>query len=245
MGLFVKKEKQPKCSAVVLAAGSSERMGEDKILMELGDMPVLARTLLAFQECPLVDEIVVVTRSEKVMEVAGLCRKYGIGKTTQVLSGGATRAASSLAGVSAVKCGAELIAIHDGARPLVTNELIERVILAAAKNMAAVPALKSTDTLKAVDDKGFITATVDRAHTYRVQTPQVFHSDLIKGALTKAAFDGADITDDCAAIERMGVKAQAVEGEETNIKLTTPEDVSRAADILKSRGEFHAYRAWL
>ena len=245
MGVFKKKDTLPQCSAVILAAGSSERMGTDKALMELGGMPVLARTLLVFQKSPLVDDIVVVTRMEKVMEIAGLCKKYGIGKVSQVITGGATRAESALAGVSAVKGSARLIAIHDGARPLVTPEVIERCVYAARDNMAAVPVISSTDTLKAVDDKGFVVATVDRAHTVRVQTPQVFDADLIKGALTKAASDGQAITDDCSAIERMGVKAITVQGDVNNIKLTTPDDMLLATAVLKDRGDFHADRAWV
>lgn len=243
--LFQKKETPPRCSAVILAAGNSERMGTDKALMELGGMPVLARTLLAFQSCELVDDIVVVTRMEKVMEIAGLCKKFGISKASQVITGGATRAQSSLAGVSAVKARARLIAIHDGARPLVTRELIERCIYAARDNMAAVPVICSTDTLKSVDDRGFVLATVDRAHTVRVQTPQVFDADLIKGALTSASADDMTITDDCSAIERMGVKAITVEGDVNNIKLTTPDDMPIATAVLKDRGEFRAYRSWV
>ncbi len=243
--LFQKKEHLPLCSAVILAAGTSERMGEDKALMELGGMPVLARTLLVFQGCPLVDDIVVVTRMDKVMEIAGLCRKFGISKASQVITGGATRAESALAGVSAVKARASLIAIHDGARPLVTQELIERTVYAARDNMAAVPVIGSTDTLKAVDDRGFVSATVDRAKTVRAQTPQVFQADLIKGALTSAAAYGLTITDDCSAVERMGVKAITVQGEEHNIKLTTPDDMLLATAVLKDRGEFRAYRSWV
>ena len=245
MGIFKKKDNTPRCSAVILAAGSSERMGTDKAMMDLGGMPVLARTLLAFQDCPLVDDIIVVTRMEMVMEIAGLCKKYGIGKASQVITGGATRAESALAGVSAVRCSARLIAIHDGARPLVTKELIQRTVYAARDSMAAVPVIQSTDTLKAVDDKGFVTGTVDRAHTVRVQTPQIFDADLIKGALTKAADSGAVITDDCSAIERLGVRVATVEGEMNNIKLTTPGDMLFATAVLKDRGEFHAYRAWV
>lgn len=245
MGIFKRKEKLPKCSAVIVAAGSSERMGTDKALMELGGMPVLARTLLAFQDCRLVDDIVVVTRMDKVLEIAGLCKKYGISKASQVITGGATRAESALAGVSAVKGSARLIAIHDGARPLATQELIERTIFAAAESMAAVPAVPSTDTLKAVDDKGRVVATVDREHTVRVQTPQVFDADLIKGALSKAVQDRMTITDDCSAVERMGVKVVTVEGDERNIKLTTPDDMLAATSILKDRGELHAYRSWI
>lgn len=240
---FFRKKEDPHCSAVVVAAGSSERMGEDKLLMNLGAMPVLAHTLSAFQDSALVDEIVVVTRMERVEEIAELCKKYGIEKVSKVIGGGATRTESALAGVSAVKSSADLIAIHDGARPLVSKDLIERTVYAAKAKLSAVPVVASTDTLKIVDDNNVIVGGIDRSHTVRVQTPQVFDATLIKGALTKAVKDGVAVTDDCSAIECMGVKTYTVEGEETNIKLTTPSDVVLAAAILKDRGDYLADRA--
>lgn len=240
-----KKEETPHCSAVIVAAGSSQRMGSDKLLCNLGIMPVLAWTLLVFQDCELVDEIVVVTRMEKIEEVAELCKKYRIEKTSKVISGGATRMESALAGVSEVRKRAKLIAIHDGARPLVSTELIENTVRAAAKYQAAVPAVKSVDTLKLVEDGESVTGSLDREHVLRVQTPQVFDADLIKGALTFAAEKKLPLTDDCSAVELMGVKARMVPGEEDNIKLTTPRDMLFAAAILKDRGEYLADRAWV
>lgn len=243
--IFKKKDKTPHCSAVIVAAGSSQRMGSDKLMAELGCMPVLARTLLAFENCELVDEIVVVTRMEKVMELAELCKKYGITKATKVIRGGNTRMESALAGVSEVGARARLIAIHDGARPLVTDELICRTIIAADKHMAAVPVVYSTDTLKFVDENGLISGPIDRDRTARVQTPQIFDADLIKGALSKAASDGLSLTDDCSAIEIMGVKAMTVEGDIDNIKLTTPRDIQLAEVILKDRGDYNEDRTRL
>ena len=240
-----KKEETPHCSAVIVAAGSSQRMGSDKLLHNLGIMPVLARTLLVFQDCELVDEIVVVTRMEKLEEVAELCKKYRIEKASKVICGGATRMESALAGVSEVKKKAKLIAIHDGARPLVSVELIENTVRAAAKYKAAVPAIKSVDTLKLAEDGETITGSLDRELVLRVQTPQVFDADLIKGALTFAAEKKLPLTDDCSAVELMGVKARIVPGEEDNIKLTTPRDMLFAAAILKDRGEYLADRAWV
>ena len=240
--LFKKKNTSPRCSAVIVAAGSSERMGTDKMLMELCGMPVIARTLTVFQQCPEIDDIVVVTRRDKIEMLAELCHKYGISKVSKVIAGGATRAESALAGVSAVKGRAELIAIHDGARPLVTTALISKTVSAAAEYLAAAPGIKSTDTLKIVDDKGFITSTLDRSSIVRIQTPQIFNSELIKGALTKAVSDKLAITDDCSAVEMMGVKTRIVEGENTNIKLTSPDDLITAAAILSERGEADAYR---
>ena len=112
--LFRKKDETPKCSAVIVAAGSSQRMGTDKVFMKLGPMPVLVRTVLAFQDNPLIEEIIIVTRKDKLEEVADLCHNCGLSKVSKVVIGGSTRMESALAGVSEVKKGAKLIAIHDG-----------------------------------------------------------------------------------------------------------------------------------
>ena len=237
LSLFKRKPETPVCSAVIVAAGSSQRMGSDKLQADLGSMPVLARTLLAFQRSALVEEIVVVTRMDRVAQVADLCKEYKIDKASKVICGGKTRVESALAGVSEVSPKAKLIAIHDGARPLVTEEVILRTVHAAQEYLAAAPAVKSTDTLKAVDEKGFIIGTVDRESVLRIQTPQVFKAEFIKGALTKAVKDGLPVTDDCSAMELMGVKCRTVPGDEDNIKITTPRDLALAAAILKDRGE--------
>lgn len=227
----------PRCSAVIVAAGYSQRMGNDKLMMALDGMPVLLRTLKVFENSPLIDEIVVVTRMDKLEGTADLCKNGGISKVTKVVTGGKTRAESALAGVSATKKDAKLIAVHDGARPLVTSDLILRTIYAAEEYLAAVPVISSPDTLKLLDDKGKVAATVDREHTLRVQTPQVFKADLIKGALTAAVERGLSVTDDSAAVEMMGVKTHAVQGDEENIKITSPLDLELAAAILHRRGE--------
>ena len=235
--LFRKKQKEPHCSVVVVAAGSSERMGSDKMLMTLGAKPVIIRTLMAFQQSPMVDDIVVVTRQEKIMGLADMIKLYDISKVTQVISGGATRMESALAGVSAVKEGAKLIAIHDGARPLVTQGVIRRVVEAANEHMAAVPAVPCVDTMKQVNQEGVVISSVDRSSVVRVQTPQVFDADLIKGALSRAVEKNLPLTDDCSAMEMMGVKTYVVEGDAGNIKLTEPDDMILAEAILKNRGE--------
>ena len=235
--LFRKKQKEPHCSVVVVAAGSSERMGSDKMLMTLGAKPVIIRTLMAFQQSPMVDDIVVVTRQEKIMGLADMIKLYDISKVTQVISGGATRMESALAGVSAVKEGAKLIAIHDGARPLVTQGVIRRVVEAANEHMAAVPAVPCVDTMKQVNQEGVVIGSVDRSSVVRVQTPQVFDADLIKGALSRAVEKNLPLTDDCSAMEMMGVKTYVVEGDASNIKLTEPDDMILAEAILKNRGE--------
>lgn len=243
--LFKKTEQRNTCSAVIVAAGNAQRMGADKVMLELGCMPVLARTLLAFQNCDKIDEIIVVTRMEKVEEVASLCKKYGVTKAGKVIRGGKTRMESALAGVSEVRSNAKLITIHDGARPFVTDEVIRRTVDAAAAYMSAVPVIRSTDTLKTIDEDGLIIGSVDREHTVRVQTPQVFNADLIKGALTKAVSDGLTLTDDCSAIEIMGIKTHTVDGDEDNIKLTTPRDLQLGELILKTSGDYSEDRTRL
>ena len=235
--LFSSKPRTPKCSAVIVAAGSSTRMGKDKLLSMLGSVPVLIRTLRTFEASANVSEIVVVTRMELVPEVADLCSSYGISKVTKVVAGGKTRMESALIGVSAVRSGAKLIAVHDAARPLATTELIKRVVCAAVQHKAAVPGIPSTDTLKAVDENSRVIGTIDRSNTYRVQTPQVFDAVLLKGALTKAAEKGLALTDDSAAVDMTGFRSFIVAGEDDNIKITTPRDLVIAEAILRDRGE--------
>ncbi len=235
--LFKKKDETPHCSAVIVAAGSSKRMGSDKIMANLGGVPVLARTLMAFQNSGLVDEIIVVTRMDRIEEIAQACKQYRITKVAKVVCGGATRMESALAGVSEINPKAKLVAIHDGARPLVTDLIIKRTVYAARDFLSAVPVLKNTDTLKKIDEEGIIIEPVDRETVVRVQTPQVFSAELIKGALTKAVTDNLSLTDDCSAMEMMGVKTHTVTGDEDNIKLTTPRDFFIAEAILRNRGE--------
>ena len=195
----------PFCTAVVPAAGSSTRMeGQDKMLLELGDRPVLVRTLQALEACNLIHEIVVVTREDLVVPVSRLCRDFGLEKVTKVVTGGATRTLSVLAGIRSASPEAELIAVHDGARPFVTQELLE---------------------------------TLDREILFAIQTPQVFEASLLKAALQKAAEDGVTLTDDCAAVERLGMRISLTKGDRANLKLTTPTDLDLGLGILMGRGE--------
>lgn len=232
--LIRKAKKRHFCSAVIVAAGASARAGRDKLFTELGGMPVLARTLSVFEACGGVDEVIVVTREDKIIEVADLCRAYGLNKVVKILCGGETRLHSALAGVSETNPRAELIAIHDGARPFVTPEVIEQAIHAALLYKAAAPAVSVKDTLKQVESD-FAVSTVPRAETKAVQTPQVFQAALIKAALTNAVNREIDVTDDCAAAELLGVRVRLIPGSEENIKITTPLDFKLADAILESR----------
>lgn len=233
-GLFkyINKLRRPFCTMVVVAAGSSARMGEDKLFIELGGMPVLARTLLAIEKSEYVDEIIVVTRSDLLEKCAKLCIEYGIEKAGRFLLGGSDRLHSALAGAVEASGEAKLIGIHDGARPFVSQALIERVIRCAAEYDAAVPALPVHDTVK-IAVNGIIETTLERENVVSVQTPQVFTAELIKCALTSAVENGLSITDDSSAVEELGVPVRTVAGEADNIKLTTPNDLELAEVLLR------------
>ena len=231
-----RREEELRCSAVVPAAGSSTRMGQDKLLLPLGEQPVLLHTLRALELCPYITEIVVVTREELIVPIGQLCRDAALEKVRNVIVGGATRSHSVLAGLGELSQDAELAAIHDGARPLVSQAVLEAVIRRASECGAAAPAVPVKDTVKRARD-GLVTATLDRAELRAVQTPQVFQVDLIKTALQKALEDGAELTDDCAAVERLGIGVALTEGDYCNLKLTTPEDLAVAEALLAWREE--------
>ena len=215
--------KLKRCGAVIVAAGSASRMGGiDKVMAPLGGEPMIARTVRAFQECDAVSEIVIVTREDLILEITRLTRDMP--KVTAVVAGGKSRQESVHLGLNALSDKVKLAAIHDGARPFITWQLIDWVIRAANTYGAAAPAIPVKDTIKEV--QGFIVKnTPDRASLRAVQTPQVFDFDLLRAALKKAAEDGAEVTDDCSAVERMGMSVKIVEGDERNIKITTPLDL--------------------
>ncbi len=225
------------CAAVIVAAGSAERMGFDKLTVMLEGQPVLVRAANAFEHSPLIDEIVIVTRADRLEEIADLCSQYQLSKVTQIVAGGKTRTESAFAGVMALQKDCRLTAVHDGARPFVSGELIEACIRRASIQYAAIPILRMSDSLRELGKDGALGGSLDRDRVGRVQTPQVFLTDLLKGALSDAVQKGMVFTDDAAAVERMGVRLQAVEGEEENIKLTTPQDLELAKGILDRRRE--------
>lgn len=232
-----KRTTAPYCAAVVPAAGASTRMeGKDKMLLELGDRPVLVRTLEALELCRLIQEIVVVTREDLVVSVSRLCHDFRLEKVTQVVVGGESRTASVLSGARAVNPKAELIAIHDGARPFVTQEVLEEVIQKAAEVGAAAPAVPVADTIKCARN-GVVVETLDRETLFAIQTPQVFQAELIWAALQKTLDEGIALTDDCAAVERLGMTVALTRGDRANLKLTTPADLDLGMGILMGRGE--------
>ena len=235
----IQKAKRPYCAALVPAAGSSSRMGRttNKLLEPLEGAPVLVRTLTSLQLAEGIDEIVVAAREEELVEISQLCRTYGITKCTKVVRGGESRVHSVLLAALEASPEASLLAVHDGARPLVTPELVDRVVHAAANCGAAAPALPVKDTVKTVREDGSVERTLERDSLRAVQTPQVFEASLLKAALQAALESGAAVTDDCSAVERLGKVVFLVEGEEENLKITTPVDLILAEAILKAREE--------
>lgn len=232
----VKKSKRPRCAALVAAAGSSSRMGGiDKMLEPLDGIPVLARTVMALQASENVDEIIIATREEALVEIAALCHTYGVTKCTKVVRGGESRVHSVFLAAMEAAPETKLLAVQDGARPLVTPDLINRVVSAAARYGAAAPAIPVKDTVKAVGDGGAVEKTLERERLRAVQTPQVFEADLLKAALQSALDDHAAITDDCSAVERLGKVVYLIEGEESNLKITTKMDLVLAEAILRAR----------
>jgi len=216
--------KPPTCTAVIAAAGISERCeGEDKLFYTVNDKPVLAYTLEAFENCKLVDDIIIVVQEERIESIGKLCLEYGYKKVSKIMKGGETRPESVMNGIYAASGKARLIAIHDGARPCIDVDTIERTIHKAGKYNAAAPAISIASTVKKVDD-GVITKTVDREGLYEIQTPQIFRAELIKAALTKVMKKSIEVTDDCMAVELIGVPVHIVEGSRRNIKITDNQD---------------------
>ena len=221
------------CGAVIVAAGSASRMGGiDKVMAPLGGEPMILRTVRAFEDCEAVKETVIVTREDLMGPIAELCS--GFTKIRSVVQGGSSRQESVKLGLLAFSKEVRLAAVHDGARPLVSGELIDKVIRAAHSYGAAAPAIPVKDTIK-VFEGGFIAATPDRSTLRAVQTPQVMDRDLLLGALEKAEQEGTALTDDCSAVEHIGMRVRLVEGEERNLKVTTPLDLKIAELLLEEK----------
>lgn len=219
------------CSAVIVAAGTASRMGGiDKVMAPLGGEPMIVRTVRTFQNSDSIREIVIVTRPDLIVPIMELCHRFD--KVCAVITGGDSRPESVARGLSALSVKTKLVAVQDGARPLITAQVIDRTVRAAHSYGAAAPAIPVKDTVKVVRG-GIVASTPDRSNLQAVQTPQVFDLDLLKGALSKTEKDGAAITDDCSAVERLGMSVRMVEGDERNIKVTTPLDLKIAELLLE------------
>lgn len=219
------------CTALIVAAGRASRMqGIDKIMAPLGGVPLVLQTVRALAACPDITKILLVTRDDLIAPITELCQNEP--KFTKAVVGGESRAESVLRGLQAVNT--PWVAIHDGARPLVTKEIISRAIAAAHSEGASAPAIPVKDTIK-VAERGFVQSTPDRSRLFAVQTPQVFSTECILQALATALAENLPLTDDCSAMEEMGQPVYLTEGSEENLKVTTPTDLLLAEAILARR----------
>lgn len=220
------------CSAIILAAGSSQRMGEDKITISLFNIPVIIRTLKVFDSSDYISEHVVVCSKENIEKIRSLIVAADIKKPVTIIEGGNERAVSSYLGVRASSIKSDLVAIHDAARPLVSAEIVKSTVSAAIKHGAAAPALKIYDTARLIDESGTV-QSIKRDAIRLYQTPQVFSRRLYLENYEKSKSFLTEITDDCELFYRNMTPVFLTEGSFENIKLTSPADILLAELIIK------------
>lgn len=220
-------------SAIIVAAGSSRRMGFDKLLAPLAGTPVLLRTLKAFQACDAVDEIIVVA----VGDVAGTLEAWrpDLSKLKCVVAGGAERHLSVWKGLNAVSPSAEIVAVHDGGRPLITGAQIAKCIAGVRESGAVACARRVTETLKRTDESGCITESIDRVGAWIMETPQVFRRELLVSAYEKVLRENLLVTDEVSAVQALGSRVHVIENTEPNLKVTFPADLALAEKLLSGR----------
>ncbi len=240
----MEKRSAPKCkdswdemlSAIIVAAGSSQRMGFDKLMALLGDRPVLAHAIDAFERTPSVEQIILVAPNERVAEFEELVRQHFFKKIRCVIPGGEQRHDSVRAGLSRLSKDATFVAVHDAARPLVRPEQIERVFELARIHGGAALAEPITNTLKRADKGYVVTGGIARENLFAMQTPQIFARDLIEKGYAAVAANNAVVTDEVSAVEQLGAKVVLLPNEEWNVKITYPRDLFLAQAVLARRG---------
>ena len=225
-------------SAIIVAAGSSRRMGFDKLFAPLCGKPVLWHSLKAFNDCKQVDEILVVSREDGMDQVEHLVSSAGLRKVTKVIGGGAERHISVWNGLQAVDSeGSEFVAIHDGARPLVTPKLIKACLDLAHVHGAACCASQIPDTMKRASIEQMVTESVERTGLWAMQTPQVFSSGLILQAYASLMAKHEMVTDEVSAVQKLGKKIALLKNNDWNLKITFPHDLELAAHVLELRAK--------
>ena len=221
--------------AVIVAGGSSRRMGFNKLTADLAGRPVLAWSVGAFNDCQAIDAIVLVCAASAQSELEHIARAASPTKLQHIVVGGAHRHLSVAEGLEAVAPDTSMIAVHDAARPLVTPAMIERCLESARNNGAAACARPVADTLKRINDEGFIIESVDRTNLWSVQTPQIFRADLLRHAYAEVIATGAHISDETSAVQAAGAPVALVDTPEWNGKITFPADLELARVVLRGR----------
>ena len=237
------QEERPEAfvSAIIVAAGQSRRMGGDtnKQFILIDGVPVIVRTLKAFEIAERIREVVIAARQEDIPQMYALIQDYEITKVKQIITGGETRQESVFRAIAQVDENVDFFAIHDGARPLIRPQEIDLAVSAAVEHGAAALGVPVKDTVKQVDADGKIVDTPERSTLWAVQTPQVFSRALYLRASEQAGEAAAQLTDDCQLIERTGAPVYLVRGAYANLKITTPEDVFAAEGILRATEDFY------
>ncbi len=223
-------------AAIIVAGGSSQRMGFDKTFAMLSGRPVIAHALAAFEQTSSVTEIILVGRADRLTTLTELVRENSFGKVARVVVGGARRQDSVAHGLAELRPEVQFVAVHDAARPLVRPELIERIYLLAREHGGAASATPVVDTLKRVNVDREVIGGVDRANLFGVQTPQIFRRDLLEKSYRAVDEAGLEITDEISAFERAGEKVVLLPNEEPNFKITYPADLALAEFLLRERG---------
>ncbi len=222
-------------TAIIVAGGSSQRMGFDKLLAPLNGRPVVAHSIAAFEQTESVTGIIVVGRAERLAEYEQIAETHGFRKISAVIPGGGRRQDSVSRGLEQLDAATQFVAVHDAARPLVRPELVERIFQLARAHGGAASAAPVTDTLKRADDNHVVTGGVERTHLFAVQTPQIFRRDLLEKACRAISEAGLEVTDEISAVERAGGKIVLEPNDEPNFKITYPADIPLAEFVLRQR----------
>jgi 2-C-methyl-D-erythritol 4-phosphate cytidylyltransferase len=222
-------------SAIIVAAGSSRRMGFDKLSALLGGKPVLAHSIAAFEKSREIGEIIIVTRKDRVDEISALVKAEKFKKVTKVIAGGAERYLSVWEGLRTVNAQARFVAIHDGARPLVTSKMIRDCLELAKKTGAACLSAPIPETVKRADGDGMVKESVERCGLWAMQTPQIFSTTVILQAYAALLAGREPVTDEVSAVQRIGKPISLLRNEDWNIKITFPRDIEMAEQVLKLR----------
>lgn len=220
---------------IIVAGGKSERMGAsiDKAFLSLGTKPVVVYSLLAFEKCRDIDEVILVVRKDRIDAARQAVRMFGCNKVKKVIVGGILRQQSVINGLDEASEDVDVVVVHDGARPCVTSDLISQTVNSAKQHGSGVAAVKITDTVKSVEKGMIISGTIDRTKLWLVQTPQAFKMDLLRKAFAYVEKKKNKVTDEASAVELVSTGVRLVVSSSSNIKITSPDDLILAAALMR------------